>query len=197
MHGATTTETTKGARLRSIDLLRGVAILGMVAVHAVQVPGVADWFVSGPGRLVMPLFMLVAGALSAGRVPSMRRYFEVMAAAVASVPLAWVLELAFAPILLVFWIVWPLVWLSRDPLYLSALGSLSLLQAYSWPLGWAGYEPGAVLACLCFGGLCAKRLLSLDLPSFPLVEFVGRYPLTFYLSHLYLILIATRLPDYF
>jgi len=171
-----------GGRLAFWDALRGAAILLMVLDHAAFVFGL-EW-VRDFTRFAMPLFMVTAGYL-ATRVG--HRYVMVVAAALATLPMAWFLGLAFLHILTIFVLVYPLLFLRVQ--LLVPLASVLLVVAWNWPLS-LGYEPGYVLAFLLLGRFL--RVSGWQPPSVtvPGVEAVGRWPLTWYVVHLVLLVLV-------
>jgi hypothetical protein len=125
--------------------------------------------------------MMVSGYLWALRGGSWRRRAVVLFAAVVSVRLAAWAGLPIPDILTIYAVVQALAGLAvRWPVAVAALG---LLQSSEWRIGWPNYEPGVVLCFCCLGVLLAR---SASLPSIRCkwLEWVGRFPLSWYLGHL-------------
>lgn len=173
-----------------IDVIRGLAILLMVLDHVAAVYGFDPW-VRDLTRPALPMFMVLAGFLGSGLVTS--RYWDVVTVAVMTLPLLVYLQLVLVPILVVFALVYPL--LRYSPGWLVIFASAGLLWAHNWPLQWGGYEPGYVLAFLAFGRLGA--LAGVQIPrltwSLPGLALIGRYPLTVYALHVFVIFAAVTL----
>jgi len=177
-------------RLQGLDRMRGAASLLMVADHGLVAASVGGWWRLGPTRAALPLFCLVAGALSGG--PWERRRRRVVAMAVAGVGLTFtvwpVLGGGVPDVLLVlalgFLVVAGLERAGSPGLTVVVL-SVASIQPVTWPVG-TGYQLGTVVVLLLFGGLAGVRdLLELAgnrLPAW--VGVAGRRPLTVYVVHL-------------
>lgn len=165
-------------RLPFLDLLRGLAIVLMALDHAVVVFGWPEEL-RHLTRPALPAFMVVSGYLFTRVGP---RYFDVVLAALVTWPVVQYLGLVWIHILLVYALVVPGLAL---PLGLRVVvGSLGLLQAMTWPLGWGGYEPGYVFAFLVLGNLLAYTGIRWPEVRFRLLEVVGQWPLSVYVGHL-------------
>ncbi|WP_440996600.1 hypothetical protein [Arhodomonas sp. SL1] len=170
------------ARTAWLDGLRGAALVLMVVDH-LAVFGYLPDELRAVTRLALPGFMFVAGWLWR---PGLRpRLLEVIVAAAASWGLWFLVAGPMVPVLVVFCLTYPLLGLARRA-PVTAL-AVSVLQLSAWPIPWAGYQPGAVLAFLVLGQLaCVHGLgewqglgqrLAWLAPA-------GRWPLTLYLGHL-------------
>lgn len=181
----------------SVDRLRGVAIVAMVVDHvclALLVVGVA-----GPwqlvrltaGRMAFPLFMLVSGWLAASHPPVWARVRQVLVVGVVCSLVPPLLGLPTGPpdiVLLIglVLVVWPV--LVRWPLLFVAVG---VIQPFTWPVSWFGYQPGPVVALMLVGWLWAESgrpLVSSQLGWVPgWVEWCGRRPLGLYVAHVFVL----------
>jgi surface polysaccharide O-acyltransferase-like enzyme len=173
-----------------VDTFRGCAVSLMIFDHLIVV--FTDFQdVRNFTRIALPMFCVLSGYLSGDRLGD--RYGQLWLSALLSWPIVLVLELALIHILLVFALVYPLLFL--PPTYFLFVLSLGLLQAFTWPIGWAGYEPGYVFAFLSVGRL--MRLSGWQLPSakfsVPVVSWLGRWPLSAYVSHIFLIYFVSTL----
>lgn len=190
MSRAALTVSVAPARSAFLDAARGVAIVLMMADHAVLAFG-GPWGVREIlGRFAAPLFMAIAGYLWRPRLSG--RILEVGIAAALSVPLVSGIGGAHVPILVVFLLVYPALWVSYRWPYL-VLG-LAVLQLSAWPVPWYGYQPGFVLAFLVLGQLLARHAtVPVMVGSGGVLGWLGRWPLTAYIGHLALIYAGMRL----
>jgi hypothetical protein len=187
---------TAGRRDAGLDALRGAAIILMIVDHvlvlAMATRGYTEWMAlvrMSLTRFSMPLFMIVSGLLLARKgLPSTRRLVQVAMAAIA-------LNLAFlsidvgfaAPEILAVWLLVLLFYrlIVRYPIEAAVLG---ILQTMNWPVSWAGYQPGTIMAFLALGVVLSRFpesavLRSGDyLPGF--CSAIGRRPLSWYTIHL-------------
>ena len=64
-------------RLPGLDALKGIAIIGVVVIHAApnDAPGYLDYVVGGVARLAVPLFLIISGFLIGSRRPSRAKAF--------------------------------------------------------------------------------------------------------------------------
>lgn len=176
-------------RNRAVDGWRGVAILLMVAAHADLIFGGGGYVDGSIGRLAMPLFLMIAGACYS-RLS--RRVVLVIFAALLVQPIITRSLGAFPGILLVFSLLVPLFPVaSRWPVPVAAV---ALAQLLAWPLPWYGYQPGALLLAWIVGHVGASYVR--DLPTVPaFLEVVGRWPLTWYVAHLYAFVFVSHLTN--
>ncbi len=181
-------------RLLGLDALRGLAVLVMVGDHASRyVPG-GYWFSITGGRLAVPLFFVVAGALVT-RVTWRH---------------GWVAVLGLALPVAVPWIDSPnvLLLLAVGAVVVATLGQ----SVWRWPLlvvaltayanQWPGpapvsgfYVPLALLALMVLGSLLGRvELATLGdrLPHW--LRAPGRYPLSLYVGHLLVLQLALGSP---
>lgn len=190
-------------RLRTLDALRGFAIVLMVVDHVIVATQTVS---SNPEllfevrrsltRLAMPLFMVVSGALWALHgAPSRRRLTQVFVAAVAvNVSLAVTWPEVGLPEILAVWVGCALA----AKLFLEApveVAVLGLLFAWHYPLDWDGFQPGFVAAFVALGVLWARTgrtgfadPLAAHLPE--LFAAAGRRPLSIYVGHLVVLVSA-------
>lgn len=197
------TATRPPGRDGRIDRLRGAAVVAMVADHAAafalhlglhgSTAEVLDAVRRWPTRLSMPTFMVVSGLLLAHHVPSRRRRAQVAAVAVAvNAALVLCAPGIDVPEILA---VWSLLMCAGEVLrtWPVPAASAGILWATTWPVAWAGYQPGVVAAYLCLGVLAARTGAGLGTVGgwLPLwLEPVGRRPLTIYAAHLAAICVA-------
>ena len=166
-------------RLPVLDVLRGLALVLMVADHSLSVLDLDQWRILT--RPALPLFMVVSGYLFRGIGP---RYALVVLAAALSWYPVFALELEWLHILAVYALVVPFLLLPLP--WLALIGSALMVVGYEYPMS-MGYEPGYVLAFLILGRFL--RVAGLQLPALrsrPL-EVLGRYPLTVYVGHVWLL----------
>lgn len=182
-----------GVRQLAPDVLRGLAIALMVLDHVVALYDPAS-LLRLPTRLAMPLFMVLAGFYLSPRFSA--RHVLVFVAAAVSVPPIWILSLSDVPILVVFCVVYLPVQLFRP---FPCLGMA--LAACAWlliPSPWWGYHPAAVAFWLFLGLwvrsgrplLFGSRGETVQIARFNpvgLLAYAGRYPLSIYLIHLYIL----------
>lgn len=184
-------------RLSGLDRIRGLAVALMVLDHCAVVM-LANFGVQSRAlelyrltitRASLPMFMLVAGHLLGDRAMSSRRLVQVFAAGFAAVCVVQVTGLALGrpDILLVF----ACVMLVREPIrrYPVELGALGVVQVITWPFegAWSGYQPGAVLALVCFGVLSFQAWGNLNELGYYLPRWcsrIGTEPLAIYLGHI-------------
>ena len=177
-------------RNATLDAARAAGIALMIVDH---IAVVYDW--PAPTRditrLAMPLFMITSGYLFTGKLG--QRYRDVWATAAITWPMVVVLELALVHVLIVYALVLPLLRANQGTLL--SLTCLGLLQAFNWPIGWNGYQPGYLLAFLTLGQLARQAGIEIqhrDWPSW--LTWAGRYPLTAYGSHLAVLVGLTQIP---
>lgn len=182
----------------AVDRLRGLAIALMVLDHTLlcaigvwgvseRVEGIASLVRITLTRLALPLFMVLSGWLLARKDLALRRYFQVLAVGLAStaVAAAFALPIATPDVLIVWCVVMTgSALIRRFPVQAVAVG---VVQSFTWPWPWDGYQPGVVLA-LVAAGVLAKHsnsrfyVIGDRLPR--LLEVVGRHPLGWYFWHL-------------
>lgn len=189
-------------RLEGLDVLRGIAMGLMALDHFLVVSELSGgwWLRITLTRLCLPLFCLVAGSLF--RPFRWERYLALVAAAALSSLLEAGLGFPRPSVLVVFALVLPLTsFLSR----LGVWGGVACVvfgavQPATWVLaGWSGYQPGElVVLLLCGAFVGAARLDELGRrlgDGRGLVALIGRWPLTFYVAHLAVLLVAVFLRD--
>jgi hypothetical protein len=158
----------------------------MVLDHALIVFG-EGWLSQGVRmtltRAALPLFCVVAGSLATVFVGRMR--FGTLAAwSVVAAVMGVLLGIAQPDILLLLALglsVMPL----RGEVTWWPVFALAILQPVTWPLPWAGYQFGTVLALLMVGRLIERGeldALGRWLPAW--IGWIGRHPLWWYLGHL-------------
>jgi uncharacterized membrane protein len=196
----TATLAPTGVRLPALDLLRGVAVLLMVADHVLYAAGLHVWRL-GPTRIALPLFALLAGALFRPGLARRRLVELAVAAILLAPPLEHLLGMPTPGILAVLlWcvLILQLVDLDSRPTVLAVL-TVAVLQPVTWPMvlwfpTWNGYEPGTVLALMLVGQLARPYLAQLESRSRAAassIERIGRYPLTLYVGHLLVLVVLT------
>lgn len=171
-------------RVRSLDALRGAALVLAVLDHLLVVldaPGFLRW---GPTRFAFPVFMVLCGALLASRtLPSPQRCVELFGAAFLALPASAAAGLDSPDILLVLCValfvragLWVALARASVALRHVVCAAVGLTLAWFVPLGWDGYEPGLVIGLLAVGGLAGPAALETRLRSRAL-EWLGRRPL--------------------
>lgn len=180
-------------RLAGLDRLRGLAVLLMVADHALLVGGAPNVWRLGPTRAALPLFCLIAGALSgslsARRVERLAHVGS--SGAVAVVLWVW-LGLAQLDVLLL--LAAGLVVVAVVPARWRWLTmAVAIVQPFTWPDGLAGYELGTVVALLLVGVEVGRDRLDWiggRLPGW--LSWCGRWPLSVYVGHLALLAVLVE-----
>lgn len=179
-------------RVTWIDGARGLSIVLMIVSHVGMVTGTTPyWFHLYVMRPVAPVFVLLLGML--WRPGLRRRHVQFAGGIVAAQLLAAVLGFPAPDILLVMGLALLVLPAAIRVPHLAL--ALCFTQVAFWPVpGWNGYPLGFVLGLALIGALVPAdgfvrhygRLgaaLHLDV--------VGRYPLTFYLGHLLVLVVAT------
>jgi uncharacterized membrane protein len=175
-------------RIYWVDALRGIAILCMIADHLAALYWPLWPVRYTVGRAALPLFMLCSGYLFAvrGRGPSGRRHLELF---VFAVPIniglwMWWREAVPDP-LLVIGVAWLFAgWVLERPVVSAVVG---LVVSTTLPLS-PTYQPGYLVGLMALGVLWQRTGPGVDLRRMPLVEGIGRRPLTWYVAHLVLVL---------
>lgn len=195
--------TTTTWRFERLDAIRGAAVLLMLVDHvfavAVQL-GASRWFLLPHltvTRFALPGFMVTSGVLWHLRGPSGRRQWQVFLAACVSFGLSWRAGLDCPDVLAIYAVVLSVaelvVW------YPFAVATLGFLQALNWPIHWDGYQPGWVMGWLALGVLLGREveLGRVQLRSAnsggSVLHFVGRWPLSFYLCHVAILVVVVVL----
>jgi uncharacterized membrane protein len=167
-------------RIRQIDALRGFAIVLMVADHCALFFDM-PYFFRLPGRLAMPIFMMISGYLWRSGLTG-ERYLQVIAAAFFTTFVGWKLGFPL-PDILVSWLLWqPLMkYIVRFPVLAAAYG---LVISQLFVVG-AGYHPGLILAFLSLGVVLRRwPLFPLAWVNLPVpLKYVGLRPISAYVGH--------------
>jgi hypothetical protein len=178
-----------GARIGSIDALRGAAIVFMAFSHLALTTG---WFAwpSGWGFLV---FIAVSGGLWKDR-PLGRRYLELVVAAAVTAPMTAWLGLNAVNVLVAWALVLPLLRVTRrlEVLWVTVIAGIVYVEW--WGIS-GGVNPGLVMLGWIAGrsaGLEGLARATRRFPRMRLLELVGRRPLTAYTAHV-VGLVALRL----
>lgn len=168
-------------RLAGVDVLRGWALLAMVADHVLVLVDPASLLRLTVTRLALPAFALLMGALHRRRWSG--RHVQLLAAAL-------VAQLVGAGIIGAPGILWllagcvPVLWLPSRWLLLVAV--VGWVQASWWPIDWQAYQPGTVLLWTAVGKVASVQLLdaAARVTGPRSVQLLGRLPLSVYLAHL-------------
>lgn len=182
------------SRVGWIDGARGLSIAAMIVSHVGLVTGLTPWwFHLYVMRPVAPMFLLLLGLL--WRPGFRRRHVQFIAGMVAAQVLALTLGFPFPNILLLMGAA--LLVMPAAMRWPTAVLTLCVCQLAFWPVPdwWTGYQPGFVVAFVLAG-----QLLPQDgylrgygrLGSKLGMEVVGRWPLTFYLGHLLVLVVAVH-----
>lgn len=181
-----------------LDGWRGIAVVSMMLDHValvlagLGVPGPWDLLRLTAGRVAFPVFLVVSGAVYAMRGARGRRLLEVAACGlfVSAVCVLAGLPIGRPDILLLIaaglaampvFVRWPLLALC-----------LGVIQPFTWPVPWSGYQPGAVVVLLLIGywvmadeGYYVTGPVTLRWVSTPAWwEWLGRSALSVYVAHL-------------
>ncbi|MCB1026885.1 MAG: heparan-alpha-glucosaminide N-acetyltransferase domain-containing protein [Microthrixaceae bacterium] len=183
-------------RDRTIDAIRGLAIILMIADHTLGFAQNTDmaqpWMTVARlsiTRAALPAFMVCSGILLAGHSVSSRRWAQVLVAAVLVNTGALVAGMSeFVPDILALWCLVMLLAgpVRRAPATAAVLG---MLQAVYWRVPIGTYQPGWIVAFVAIGVLVARsgdrevlEPLGHRLPEW--VAVMGRRPLSWYVGHL-------------
>lgn len=173
-------------RIAWVDRLRGVAILLMIADHALALDG-GHWLVRHTVlRLSLPLFMVTAAMVWKPGGPSTRRGRQLAVACVLEVLLSTIVLRLDGPGPVVLYALVLVVMAPRvaheHPACVAVLGIVQMLYV---PVPWAGYQPGLLVAYWCIGRLARDELAGVPLGWLPRwLGPVGRRPLVWYVGHL-------------
>lgn len=185
MTATATTTVVAGAapaRLAYLDKIRGAAILLMIVDHLCIVLSGPEVLRMTVGRLAMPLFFLVSGALVT------RFGFRHVLIFGLGVVLPWYVTFIDNPNVLTLYAVGALVMVVFRALDVHPLVIVAVILAAAangfLPRIAPGYEFTAVLGIMCVGGHVGRHALGwFDwLPRW--LAPLGRYPLTIYVGHL-------------
>lgn len=179
-----------GQRLVSLDVWRGLAVLAMVVDHLALVTPLPDVFRLFPGRVAMPLFFLIAGALVT------RLTWRHLDGLLFGLALPFVVPWIDAPNVLVWWALGcaALVGMRRVglPLWLPVvLAVAAYANGYGHGLD-GSYGPLGLLALMCLGAMLplstwASGALLLQGRLRGVLAWVGRHALSLYVGHLLLL----------
>lgn len=179
-------------RIEELDRVRGAAIMIMVGDHLLGLAGEllpsAWWLVPRLTltRVALPLFLLLAGALLAGRCPRGGRVVEVLAAGVLVSQLVvagWLPWMAPLDILVSIGcglLLWP--WI-RGSGWFGVV--VCMVLAATFPAASLGYHPAYIVGMMLVGtvvGLGPLYRLGERLPRW--CAWPGRHPLGWYVGHL-------------
>ena len=178
-------------RLHGLDALRGLAVLLMFVDHVLIAFDEHHQFElvrMSLTRVCLPLFCVVAGSLI-GSGPRLSRLAVVGAAGVVASWLSVPIGIGQPDILLLLVVAISLcAWAgSGSALRGWVVFALAILQPSTWAFTWEGYQPGVVVALVMLGGVigpCRLDDYGCALQWRPVLSFVGRWPLSFYLGHL-------------
>ena len=191
----------------NLDFFRGIAIALMIFDHILvffaSINFTNNFFEiirETLTRYSMPLFMIISGFLLAKYGLTIKRWLQVFLTSIILNLLIFFYwqEFNFPEILLI----WSLITiftklLIKFPIFILISG---LIQYQYFPINYEAYQPGIILLFLSIGVISSSRILHGDLLdkvikySFfrPLI-FIGRYPLTIYFSHIFILIILLNL----
>jgi hypothetical protein len=172
-------------RVAGIDCLRGAAICLMILDHVLALYGrVPGYFVrESVTRGALPAFMVVAGWLWAfrGVGPSVRRMGVILGVGLLSDVLFGWAHLNSPEIFQLYFFV---ALISGFVLFCPAVCLVvGVLQVVNWPVPLPGYPFGEVLAFISLGVLLYRAGWRPEVRN-RFLEYVGAYPVTFYLGHI-------------
>jgi hypothetical protein len=207
----------KDSRIKWIDQLRGLAIILMIIDHilaALDTVGFGGGLLTFTRmtitRPAMPLFMILSGFLWERKAPRLKR---ILAIALVSLAINLFLKISWSgyplPEILLLWVLaagFARV-ITFTPILTIIIG---YTQALYWPISWSAYQPGVIIMFVAIGVLWGssynkeksmKKIINKNVqiikkenwitgtmlyPS-AVLEIIGKYPLTWYTSHLVII----------
>lgn len=177
------TSSTTSVRLAWVDRLRGLAVLLMLADHALYAnPAAHASFL--PGRLALPLFMASAATVYRG-TPSAVRCAQLLAVVLVDLALAPVIGLGQPAPVTGFVILLALLHVAPTMLrWPATFAALGFLQGWFFPVGWRGWEIGVLLGWFLLGRLAQGELSRMGERIPAPLGWVGRHALSIYVWHL-------------
>lgn len=191
----------------NLDFFRGIAISLMIIDHIIVffasinfTNNFFDILRETLTRYSMPLFMIISGFLLANHGLSIKRWLRVFLTSIILNLLIFFYwkEFNFPEILLI----WSLITiftklLIKFPIFILISG---LIQYQYFPINYPAYQPGIIMLFLSIGVISSSRILHGDLIDkvikynfFRPVIFIGRYPLSIYFSHIFILIILLNL----
>lgn len=172
-------------RVRSLDALRGLAVVFMVVDHVALVAGLPLLRIM-PGRLAMPLFFVLGGHLTTGL---RRRHFLILTLGVVLQVLApWAGPgLVLTSFVIGAWVV-ALAW-SMHPgvLWLPIMVALTFAANGATETALT-FDLRSMVALMCAGALLPRSVFLTAGGRLPRwLSVLGRYPLSLYAGHLVLL----------
>lgn len=177
-------------RSRALDALRGLAILCMVVDHVTLVTAGPEWLRLTVGRVAMPLFFVLSGHL-ARRLSW--RHAVIFGIGLGMPLMVWWID---RPNVLVWYVVGSVVivvtarW--RWAPWVVIVGALGVYanRHLSGPELAFSYEPGALVGLMCLGQVMPREAFAFADRWPRWLAAVGRFPLSIYVGHLWLIAVV-------
>lgn len=173
---------TVRTRSRVVDAWRGAAVVAMVLDHALVASGHGGSSLRHTvTRAAFPLFAVTAGAVQRRGGVRWERWLEVLAAGLVATALGPRVGLGQPDVMLLFAFVLPVTAFLPGWARVAVMCA-GLIQPFTWPVPWGGYEPGALLGLVLVGQVVGVEGLG-RWEGWAWMRWVGARPVAAYLGH--------------